>query len=112
MTPVQPAPLTAAQRAGFWILFGTTLFQVVYPIVIAVSFDLHPVLAILILAFALLAFPMHLGLVWARALNVVLSFFVGGLFLFGRNVHLLIRNFLRSLQLADAAIHVIEFELA
>jgi len=84
MFPARPAPLTAAQRAGFWILCGTTFVQIGFPVFMLAAFDTHPRLlyGALILSFAFVSSLTHLGLIGTRILNILASLGFGGFCLF------------------------------
>jgi hypothetical protein len=57
---------------GFWILFGTTAFQIGYPILLAFTFSPHRVLSITALVFIVLAGFSLDGFLWARIVTVLL----------------------------------------
>jgi hypothetical protein len=74
-------PLDSAARRGFWIIFGTALFQLGYPAIYSAAFGTDRRITITAMLFLLLIVFSFVGFVWARALSVILSGFVAA-FLF------------------------------
>jgi len=72
-----------ASRTGFWILFGTSLFQIGYPIVYSVIFRPSRDVTFATLFFVLFSILSFYGFAAARVINALFSAFVCAFFCIG-----------------------------
>ena len=77
-----------------WILAGTTVFQVGYPIVVSAAYGTENWVTATALVFLVMCFLMHLGSALARILTLLLSALVSGwlLFVMFRDLDLMMRH--------------------